>query len=188
MPEKFESHKFTFKRTRLSKILLITAIPAWIIISVCFVLLVGLAGLVGAWILAIAMGVYVVLVVPELVKANGEARLYENHIQIKLYKEIVKIHYKNILVLEFSPNHFSPNHFSPTHGGYQAPYILIVGKSGKRLQIQMDKMANLDKLMTARYEALFHAIRERMNWDYDKRVSKFINIESAIYRAVPYYD
>jgi len=178
MYENFETHRFTYERTTLSWVLFATAIPAWITSSMAAVFVFGGAGVPMAFFIFFAIiGVYGNMVIPELSKSSGIARLYNNRLEMLLHNDTHGIYYENLRFVEYSP----------TYSKHRRPYILIVGKNG-RLKLQMvDKYSYLDTT-TAKYESLFHAIRARMNWDFKQQVSKDIFSETVTYRTVPYLD
>lgn len=181
MPECLETHVFTYERARFSNILFALAIIVWLISSVTVVVIsirndgpfVGFAFVVFA-----AFGVFVNFVMPALTKANGEGRLYDDYMELQLHKETARIYYKDIRRLEFSPS----------WGKRHTPYIFFEEDDGhlKISMVQSHSFTHLDS-EKACFEALFHAVRKKLNRDVKKyeKPTFFDDSECIVYMAVP---
>ena len=159
--------------------LFIPAIPVWILSSLSVFIFFETAGVLTSALIFfsifVAFVIYAKIVIPRLTKANGEGRLYEYFMEIQLHDKTFQIYYKDINQLEFSP----------TLGKRRVPYILIAEKEWQ-LKISMVQLLSYLDAETVRFEALFHAIRKKMNRDVEKHERLIFGISECItYRAIP---
>ena len=102
-----EKHEFTYLRPKLSTALLVLGFPVWMLSTiglVAYFMDYGVAvGMLATFGIVPIFCFYMYSVMPRLARANGEARLYEDFMELQLRNKTYQIYYKDIYRLKFCP-------------------------------------------------------------------------------------